>query len=224
LNNIVDVVDKIKQSAVATRRCFVVEVMGRTCGYLALMSSLASGAERVYLPEEGITLRDLEADLSHLVEGFRQGKRLGLMIRNESASAIYTTEFISALFEEEGKDLFEVRQAILGHLQQGGDPSPFDRIQATRLAAKCVDFLTAEAGKGCPAGALIGLQAGQVQFSNLEDLSRMVDEAHQRPKEQWWMDLRSIARVLAQPAPRSELEHGESLIPAASDMKMKNEE
>jgi 6-phosphofructokinase 1 len=84
----------------------VIEVMGRECGYLALMSSLASGAERVYLREEGIALRDLEADLSHLVAGFQQGK-LGLMIRNERASALYTTEFISALFEEEGKDLTE---------------------------------------------------------------------------------------------------------------------
>jgi 6-phosphofructokinase 1 len=209
LNSIVEVVDKIKQSAVATRRCFVVEVMGRNCGYLALMSSLASGAERVYLPEEGITLRDLEADLSHLVEGFQQGKRLGLMIRNEHASATYTTAFIGALFEEEGKDLFEVRQAILGHLQQGGDPSPFDRIQATRLAARCVDLLIAEATKGSSAGAFIGLQAGRVQFSSLEDLPRMVDEAHQRPKQQWWMELRPIARVLAQPAPHAELEHGE---------------
>jgi 6-phosphofructokinase 1 len=208
LNNIVEVVDKIKQSAVATRRCFVVEVMGRACGYLALMSSLATGAERVYLPEEGITLHDLEADLAHLVDGFQQGKRLGLMIRNEQASAVYTTEFISALFEEEGKELFEVRQAILGHLQQGGDPSPFDRIQATRLAVKCVDFLTEEAGKTTSAGAFIGLQAGHVQFSSLEDLPRMVDEVYQRPKAQWWMDLRPIARVLAQPSPHSELERG----------------
>jgi 6-phosphofructokinase 1 len=201
LNSIVEVVDKIKQSAVATRRCFVVEVMGRSCGYLALMSSLASGAERVYLPEEGIALRDLEADLAHLIEGFGHGKRLGLVIRNEHASAIYTTEFISALFEEEGKQLFEVRQAILGHLQQGGDPSPFDRIQATRLAARCIDYLSAEAGQTSPGGGFIGLQAGQIQFSSLEDLPRMADEAHQRPKAQWWMDLRPIARVLAQPAP-----------------------
>src|SRR5690606_28803803 len=59
LNSIVEAVDRIKQSAVASRRCFVVEVMGRECGYLALMSGLATGAERVYLPEEGITLKDL---------------------------------------------------------------------------------------------------------------------------------------------------------------------
>ena len=60
LNNIVEAVDKIKQSAVAPRRCFVVEVMGRYCGYLALMSGLATGAERVYLHEEGVTLHDLQ--------------------------------------------------------------------------------------------------------------------------------------------------------------------
>ena len=63
LNSIVSDVDKIRQSAVASRRVFVVEVMGRDCGYLALLSGLATGAERVYLPEEGITLDDLTADV-----------------------------------------------------------------------------------------------------------------------------------------------------------------
>ena len=64
LNSIVSDVDKIQQSAVASRRVFVVEVMGRDCGYLALISGLATGAERVYLPEEGITLDDLTADVA----------------------------------------------------------------------------------------------------------------------------------------------------------------
>ncbi|HNP71079.1 MAG TPA: 6-phosphofructokinase [Kouleothrix sp.] len=201
LNNIIEVVDKIKQSAVAARRCFVVEVMGRDCGYLALMSGMATGAERVYLNEEGVTLRDLEADLQHLIDGFRGGKRLGLMIRNEHASQIYTTGFMAALFEEEGRDLFEVRQAILGHLQQGGDPSPFDRIQATRLAARCVEFLLDEARKPAPESVFIGLTEGQVRLFSMADFPRMVDEAHQRPKTQWWLDLRPIAQLLAQPGP-----------------------
>ncbi len=204
LNNIMEVVDKIKQSAVASRRCFVVEVMGRYCGYLALMSGLATGAERVYLHEEGVTLKDLQKDLAYLVDGFKHGKRLGLMIRNENANLFYTTEFMSALFEEEGGDLFDVRHAILGHLQQGGDPSPFDRIQATRLATKCVEFLIEEAGKTPAAGAFIGLQTGKVQFFNLEDFPRMVDSAHQRPIEQWWLELRPIAKVMAQPGPQSQ--------------------
>jgi 6-phosphofructokinase 1 len=204
LNSIVEAVDKIKQSAVASQRCFVVEVMGRYCGYLALMGGLATGAERVYLNEEGVTLDDLRADLDQLITGFKGGKRLALMIRNELANPFYTTPFMCALFEEEGQDLFDVRQAILGHLQQGGDPTPFDRIQATRLADKCIEFLIEEGDKESPAGAFIGLQAGQVKFHSLEDFPRTTDAHHQRPKEQWWMGVRPIARVLAQPAPHSE--------------------
>jgi 6-phosphofructokinase 1 len=201
LNNIMDAVDKIKQSAVASKRCFIVEVMGRYCGYLALMSGLATGAERVYLHEEGVTLNDLQADLEHLVSGFEQGKRLGLMIRNENANPIYTTDFMCRLFEEEGGDLFEVRQAILGHLQQGGDPTPFDRIHGTRLGVSCVDYLLDQAKMDQPSSAMIGMIAGQVEFTNLEDLPRLVDKKNQRPREQWWMDLRPIARVLAKPGP-----------------------
>ncbi|MCD6288885.1 MAG: 6-phosphofructokinase, partial [Anaerolineae bacterium] len=201
LNNIIDVVDKIKQSAVATRRCFVVEVMGRYCGYLALMSALATGAERVYLHEEGITLRDLERDLDLLVSGFKEGKRLGLMIRNEMANPLYTTDFIRALFEEEGGDLFEVRQAILGHLQQGGDPSPFDRILATRLAVHGMEYLIEKIGAKEPAAACLGLVGSDIVFTELEDVLRMIDMTYRRPKQQWWMGLRPIAKMLAQPRP-----------------------
>ncbi len=199
LNSIVEAVDKIKQSAVASRRCFVVEVMGRYCGYLALMSGLATGAERVYLHEEGVSLRDLQADLDNLVEGFQENKRVGLMIRSEYANPFYTTDFMASLFEEEGGDLFDVRQAILGHLQQGGDPSPFDRIQATRLAAKCIEFLIDAAGQDPPSGAYIGLQAGHVKFTNVEDFPRLIDKKFKRAKDQWWLNLRPIAKIMAQP-------------------------
>jgi 6-phosphofructokinase 1 len=215
LNVILGNVDKIKQSAVASRRCFVVEVMGGDCGYLALIAGLASGAERVYLPEEGVTLADLQADVGNLVDGFEHGKRLGLMIRNEAADPFYTTDFITALFEKEGGPLFDVRQAILGHVQQGGDPSPFDRIQAIRLAAKCIDYLVEQgsgqdgdgyqpAARGCAeltGGAMIGLQRGQVRFTSLEDFPRLIEAEARRPKSQWWLALRPIARIMAQPAP-----------------------
>ncbi len=207
LNSIVEVVDKIKQSAVALNRCFIVEVMGRYCGYLALMSAIATGAERVYLHEEGITLRELERDIDLLKEGFQQGKRLGLMIRNETANSFYTTAFIAALFDEEGGDLFEVRQSILGHLQQGGNPSPYDRILAARLAWEAVRRIEemtqrqsatsfAEVGAIC-----LGIQEGDVTATPLYRVPRLMDEVHQRPLEQWWMELRPLARMLAQPAP-----------------------
>jgi 6-phosphofructokinase 1 len=201
LNAIVQAVDRIKQSAVASRRCFVVEVMGRYCGYLALMGGLASGAERVYLNEEGVSIADLQADVEALIDGFSGGKRLGLMIRNENANPCYNTQFMVSLFEEEGKDLFEVRQAILGHQQQGGNPTPFDRILATRLAKRCVERLIDEVEAGTDAALAIGITDGKVEFSELESLRREVDSEHQRPKHQWWMQMRPIARLLAQTGP-----------------------
>ena len=201
LNNIVDAVDKIKQSAVATRRCFVVEVMGHWCGYLALMGGLATGAERVYINEEGVTLQDLQKDVETLSDGFERGKRLGLMIRNEYANDIYTTSFMCSLFEEEGKDLFDVRPAILGHQQQGGDPSPYDRIQATRLARLCLEHLIERCEGKSDAVSFIGLQGGQYKFKDIRDFPRMVDFEHQRPIDQWWMNLRPIARLLAKLEP-----------------------
>ncbi len=201
LNSIVDAVGKIKQSAVASKRCFVVEVMGRYCGYLAFMGMLATGAERVYLHEEGVTLQDLTRDLQMLIEGFSSGKRLGVMIRNEQANPIYDTTFISNLFEEEGRDLFEVRWSVLGHLQQGGDPSPFDRVLATRYAVKCIERLEREALEETGEVSVIGQVQGGFQFTSFDDALRTYDVKHQRPKQQWWMELRPLGRLLAQPEP-----------------------
>ncbi|NWG19316.1 MAG: 6-phosphofructokinase [Chloroflexi bacterium] len=198
LNAIVDALDRIKQSAVAVKRTFVVEVMGRYCGYLALMSGLASGAEHIYLHEEGVTLDALRADITAMITSFRQGKRLSLAIRNEYANPLYTTDVICALFEEEGRSLFDVRRAVLGHLQQGGNPSPYDRIQATRLAARCIRFLTEELERGTAAAAFIGFTGGKVRVFDLGELPHMVDAIHRRPKEQWWLELAPIARALAQ--------------------------
>jgi 6-phosphofructokinase 1 len=124
------------------------------------------------------------------------------MIRNENANPIYNSNFMAALFEEEGGGLFDVRQTILGHVQQGGDPSPFDRIQATRLAARCIEFLIENAQVNTPMSAFIGIESGQIQVQSIEELPRLLDPAFQRPKRQWWLELRPIAQVLAQPAPR----------------------
>jgi 6-phosphofructokinase 1 len=200
LNSIVSAVDRIKQSATAAKRCFVVEVMGRHCGYLALIGGLATGAERVFLNEEGVTLASLQDHLQHMIRGFEKGKRLSLVVRNEMANPVYDTGFMCALFEEEGGDLFSVRQAILGHQQQGGDPSPFDRILAARFATRCVDYLVEQASEDEPGAAFIGLMEGRMKFTGFEDFTRLVDVVHQRPKVQWWLDLREIERVLSHDA------------------------
>ena len=192
LNNIMEAVDKIKESAVASTRTFVVEVFGRYCGFLAELSGLATGAERVYIHEDGIHLTDLQKDVRMMVKRFKQGKRLGLVIRNEFANEIYTTAFVSALYEEEGGDVFDVRQSILGHLQQGGAPSPFDRSLATRLAVRGVRYLEDQAVKGKKKYVGLGLQGGHLIVENIEDLPAQVDLNFFRPKDQWWMGLKEL--------------------------------
>jgi 6-phosphofructokinase 1 len=195
LNSIIDAVDKIKESAVASKRVFVVEVMGRYCGYLAMMSGLATGAERVYLHENGITLQDLQNDVNMFKKAFIDGKRMGLVVKSEYANSIYTTPFISALYEEDGGDIFDVRQSILGHLQQGGNPSPYDRAMATKLAANSIEFLIKKVGKGKNEVVSIGLHGGHTDYRNLEDLEKMVDMKYDRPKEQWWLGLEEIINL-----------------------------
>ncbi len=202
LNSIIWAVDKIKQSAVASKRVFIVEVMGHYCGYLALMSAMATGAERAYLNEEGVSLHDMSYDVERLNVGFRRGKRLGLLIRNELANEIYTTSFMAALFEEEGGDLYDVRQAILGHMQQGGDPSPFDRIYATRLVADSIDFMEEQIGSGDFISACIGQLNGEIRFTDFRDIPRLLDYEHTRPKKQWWMALTDIVAIMSQSMPQ----------------------
>lgn len=197
LNTIVEAVDKIKHSAVASRRVFVVEVMGRYCGYLTLLSAIATGAERAYIHEEGVSLSNLQQDIHNLVEGFKSGKRLGLMIRNERANPSYTTSFLCNLFEEEGQGLYDARYAILGHQQNGGDPSPFDRIQANRLAKRCMEKLFTEASKTPSRSYMCGMSRGTVDFTDLDSLYDLVDEELQRPLDQWWLKLRPIAATMA---------------------------
>jgi 6-phosphofructokinase 1 len=167
------------------------------------MGGIATGAERVYIPEEGVTLRDMQVDVGNLKRAFDAGKRLGLILRAEYANKVYNTPFMCALFEEEGQNVFDVRPAILGHLQQGGDPSPFDRIQATRLARLCLDYLIEECNKDGENCAFIGLQKGQINFHDMRDFERMIDSKHERPREQWWLELKTIANMMAKLGPEA---------------------
>jgi 6-phosphofructokinase 1 len=198
LNNIVEAVDKIKESAVATTRTFVVEVFGRYCGFLSVMSGLATGAERIYTHEGGITLKDLQDDVRMLVKRFKKGKRLGLIIRNQFANTVYTTPFISALYEEEGGDVFDVRTAILGHLQQGGVPSTFDRALATRMAIIALQQLEKMQQENENQYIAVGLRGGHKVVTSLEDLPREVDLQYFRPRAQWWMGLKSVSQAMNQ--------------------------
>lgn len=146
LNSLVDYCDIVKLSASSTRRrVFVVEVQGGQSGYVAAMCSLVTGAYACYVPEEGISLTQMSADIKHLRECFKSDngrERAGrLVIRNECAAPGFTTQNLTTIFETESHGHFDAREAIPGHLQQGGLPSPLDHVRATRLAIRCVQFI-----------------------------------------------------------------------------------
>jgi len=197
LCSIVSSVDRLKQSAMASRRCFVVEVMGRYCGYLAFMGALSVGAERVYLHEQGVHLADLTEDVATMVAGFAAGRSFHLAIRNEAASVGYTTEFLCQLFTEESGGHFDVRPMVLGHLQQGGNPTPYDRVHATRLAAYCVDWLSGQIVAGKREWGFVGLADGALATVPMKAMTDLVDTQFRRPVDQWWLELQPIMAALA---------------------------
>ncbi|WP_122263161.1 6-phosphofructokinase [Ornithinimicrobium cerasi] len=196
LNTVVEALDKVRMSASASRRCFVVETMGGACGYLAMMSGLAAGAERVYLPEEHLTVRELAADAARMTHTFQRGRRLWLAIRGEEASASYTTDVLTRVFEEEGGDLFDVRSLVLGHVQDGGDPTPFDRLLATRLARAALGEVDRQLVSDEPGGCCVGEVAGASAVTPLGPPVGGSGQGVDRPGQPWWLGLRPVGDVV----------------------------
>ncbi|HEX9115565.1 MAG TPA: 6-phosphofructokinase, partial [Anaerolineae bacterium] len=156
LNNIVDAVDKIKYTAGAAHRAFIVEVFGRQCGYLTLTSSIASGAEMEYLAEDNIKLETLIRDVKRLKAGFECGKKLGIVIMTEEASPYFDANFVRRIMEAEAGGIFDVRTSILGHLQRGGVPTAFDRIQGARMGAWAARQIMSDIQAGRTTANVIG--------------------------------------------------------------------
>ena len=193
LNNIIGAVDKIKDTAGANRRVFIVQVMGYHSGYLAIFAGLASGAEDVFIPEEGVTLERILDQVRKLGDSFARGRRLALIILNEVASKTYDIDMIRRIMEEEGGDLFDVRSIILGHIQRGGSPSPFDRILASRLAAHAITLL-ARNRDNSPYFQVVGLRGNRIVDESLADAIDELDWPCERPKEEWFADQLALAR------------------------------
>ena len=195
LNNIISAVDKIKDNAGANKRTFIVQVMGYHSGYLAVAAGLASGAEDVFIPEEGISLKQIVEQVNALRDSFASGRRLSVIILNETASQAYDVNIIQHIMEEEGGNLFDVRSIILGHIQRGGAPSPFDRILAVRLTAHAVDVLDKLAATK-PACYAIGLRGNTTVSQPLAKAYDALDWPWERPKSQWFMPYLSLVRDL----------------------------
>ncbi|XP_042200299.1 ATP-dependent 6-phosphofructokinase, muscle type-like [Callorhinchus milii] len=208
LNTITSTCDRIKQSAAGTkRRVFIIETMGGYCGYLATLAGLASGADAAYIYEDNFSIHDLKINVEHLTEKMKTTVKRGLILRNEKANAHYSTDFIYNLYSEEGKGVFDCRKNVLGHMQQGGTPTPFDRNFSTKMGAKAVLWLTSTLKTSTRHGhifantpdtaCVLGMKKRSVIVQPLQELKAHVDFEHRLPKEQWWLRLRPILKVLA---------------------------
>ncbi|XP_034717829.1 ATP-dependent 6-phosphofructokinase, platelet type isoform X5 [Etheostoma cragini] len=208
LNAIVETCDRIKQSASGTkRRVFIIETMGGYCGYLASVGGLAAGADAAYIYEEPFDIRDLQANVEHLTEKMKTSIQRGLVLRNENCNENYTTDFIYQLYSEEGRGVFDSRKNVLGHMQQGGAPSPFDRNFGTKISAKAMQWISkklletfrhgrvfANTEESC---CLLGMRRRALVFQPVVQLKDETDFVHRIPKEQWWLKLRPLMKILA---------------------------
>ncbi len=159
LNIALEAIDRLKVTASSHQRAFLIEVMGRNCGYLALAAAIAGGAEAVVIPEKEI---DPEEVAETLRIAYSRGKSHAIIVVAEGAT--YDAAKLMAFFEKHRERLgFSVRATILGHVQRGGDPGAFDRILASRFGAKAVNCIDKK-----EFGVLVGLQKGDVTTTPLD--------------------------------------------------------
>ncbi len=162
LNIALEAIDRLKVTAESHHRAFLVEVMGRECGYLALMAGIAGGAEAVVIPEVAVDPEEIAAELR---SAYQRRKAHALVVVAEGAQ--YNAAGLAAYFQEHKERLgFDLRATTLGHVQRGGTPGAYDRLLATRLGAAAVDCL----GRG-EYGVLVGLLKGAIVSTALDDVA-----------------------------------------------------
>ncbi|WP_217586957.1 6-phosphofructokinase [Lentibacillus saliphilus] len=157
LNTIIDAIDKIRDTATSHERTYVIEVMGRNAGDLALWAGLADGAESILIPEAP---DEFDNVLERLKRGHARGKKHSIIILAEGVGS--GIEYGQRI--EEATNL-ETRVTVLGHIQRGGSPTAADRVLASRLGAKAVDLL-----RNGQSGKMVGIQNNQLVEHNITDV------------------------------------------------------
>ena len=136
LNTILDALDRLRDTATSHQRAFLIEVMGRNCGYLALMGAILGGAEIVITPEREVPMEEVEKALE---DAYVRGKSHAIAVIAEGAH--YSATALTDHLNKNPNIGFEIRLTILGHTQRGGSPSAFDRLLATRMGVHAIRFL-----------------------------------------------------------------------------------
>jgi 6-phosphofructokinase 1 len=149
LNTVINAVDKIRDTATSHERTYVIEVMGRHAGDIALWSGLADGAESILIPEEDYDMKQIAARLKR---GHERGKKHSIIVVAEGVGSGID---IGQKIKEETN--FETRVTVLGHIQRGGDPTASDRVLASRLGAKAIEILL-----DGEQGRMVGIEHNQI--------------------------------------------------------------
>ncbi len=157
LNTIRGAVDKLRDTASSHRRAFLIETMGRNCGYLAVMAGLISGAEVVIIPETETTVEEVAESVE---KAYHRGKTHSIIIVAEGAS-LKAQDLVNSLNEMTVG--FSTRVTILGHIQRGGRPSAFDRLMATRMGVAAAQALLND-----QSDVMVALQGRNVDLVPLE--------------------------------------------------------
>ena len=175
LNTILDALDRLRDTATSHSRAFIIEVMGRNSGYLALMGSILGGAEVVITPEREVSMEQVAAQLE---DAYVRGKTHAIAVIAEGAP-YRTTDLVSYLNDKHVG--FEIRITILGHIQRGGSPSAFDRLLATRLGTAAVEHLLAG-----ESGQMVGLDGRVISTIPLSEVTKRTREISEEYYEMAW--------------------------------------
>lgn len=159
VNTVMEAIDKIRDTASSHERTYVIEVMGRDAGDIALWSGMCAGAESIIIPEDGYDIDDV---IERIQQGYKRGKTHSIIV---VAEGVCRGIDIGKLIE--GKTGFETRVTVLGHLQRGGSPTAYDRMVGSQMGARAVDLLL-EGQKG----VMIGWKKGQLNYMPFEDAAR----------------------------------------------------
>lgn len=176
LNTIMDAIDKIRDTAASHSRAFIIETMGRDCGYLAVQSAIVSGAECVLIPENPISIEEVATTIEN---AYKRGKKHCIILMAEG----YPLSLVDVVKQLEAMDLgFTARGINLSYIQRGGSPSAFDRILASRMAYTAVEWAVAN-----KFGVMTALVDNKISPVKLEDVI-----GKHRPLNQDYMDISNV--------------------------------
>jgi 6-phosphofructokinase 1 len=176
VNTVVEAVNKIRDTATSHERTFIIEVMGRESGHIALYSGVACGAETILVPEKPYTIKNV---CDKIMSGYKRGKLHSIIILAEGAGNAF--EVGQKIKEVTG---LETRVIVLGHLQRGGTPTAFDRILASQMGGKAVELML-----NGVSNKMIGWVKGELVVTDLEKIF-----SAQKPLNE---ELYNLASVLA---------------------------